>query len=130
MKKYLFFVLPLVAMLFMSCDNEMSYEYIDASYVTPANAVLPAEGGEIEIKVASTHSFKLSSPSSAFSFFRDGIVNLSQDGVAVVETNHTVHVSANESGAERQLYVVATHLRNTDMSASLVFVQPAKEGNQ
>lgn len=130
MKKYLFFMLPLVAMLFMSCSKEISYEYIEASYVTPAEGLIPADGGEITIKVASTHSFKLSSPSSAFSFFKDGIVNYSQDGVAVVETEHTVHVAPNETGKERHLFIVANHLRNPDMETSLVFLQPAKESEQ
>ncbi len=130
MKKYLFLVLPLVAMLFMSCNKEISYEFINASYVTPADGVIPAAGGEIVIRVASTHSFKLSSPSSAFSFFKDGIVNYSQDGVAVVETDHTVHVAPNETDEERHLFVVASHLRNPDMETSLVFLQPAKESEQ
>ena len=98
MKKYLFLILPLVAMLFMSCEKEISLELINSSFVTPADGVIPAEGGEIVIKVASTHSFKMSSPSSAFSFFKEGIVNYSQEGVAVVETEHTVHVDANETG--------------------------------
>ena len=130
MKKYLLLVLPFVAMMFMSCDKEVSYEYINASYVTPDDGLIPAEGGEIIIKVASTHSFKMSSPSSAFSFFKDGIVNYSQDGVAVVETDHTVHVAPNETGEERHLFIVANHLRNPDMETSLVFLQPAKESEQ
>ena len=86
MKKLLFLVLPMLATIFISCNKEISYEIINASYVIPAEGLIPAEGGEIVIKVASTHSFKMSSPSSAFSFFKDGIVNYSQDGVAVVET--------------------------------------------
>ena len=130
MKKLLFLVLPLLATIFISCNKEISYEIINASYVTPAEGLIPAEGGEIVIKVASTHSFKLSSPSSAFSFFKDGIVNYSQDGVAVVETEHTVHVAPNETGEERHLFIVASHLRNPDMETSLIFLQPAKENNQ
>lgn len=130
MKKLLFLVLPLLATIFISCNKEISYEIINASYVTPAEGLIPAEGGEIVIKVASTHSFKLSSPSSAFSFFKDGIVNYSQDGVAVVETKHTVNVAPNETGEERHLFIVASHLRNPDMETSLIFLQPAKENNQ
>lgn len=130
MKKLLFLVLPLLATIFISCNKEISYEIINASYVTPAEGLIPAEGGEIVIKVASTHSFKLSSPSSAFSFFKDGIVNYSQDGVAVVETEHTVNVAPNETGEERHLFIVASHLRNPDMETSLIFLQPAKENNQ
>lgn len=130
MKKLLFLVLPLLATIFISCNKEISYEIINASYVTPAEGLIPAEGGEIVIKVASTHSFKLSSPSSAFSFFKDGIVNYSQDGVAVVETEHIVNVAPNETGEERHLFIVASHLRNPDMETSLIFLQPAKENNQ
>ena len=130
MKKLLFLVLPLLATIFISCNKEISYEIINASYVTPAEGLIPAEGGEIVIKVASTHSFKLSSPSSAFSFIKDGIVNYSQDGVPVVETEHTVYVAPNETGEERHLFIVASHLRNPDMETSLIFLQPAKENNQ
>lgn len=130
MKKYLFLVLPLLAMLFMSCNNEVSYESINASYDTPADGLIPAEGGEITIKVASTHSFKLSSQSSAFSFYEDGIVNYKPDGVAVVESTHKVDVASNETGADRQLFIVATHLRNPAMESSLIFLQPAMESNQ
>ena len=130
MKKLLFLVLPLLATIFISCNKEISYEIINASYVTPAEGLIPAEGGEIVIKPTSTHSFKLSSPSSAFSFFKDGIVNYSQDGVAVVETEHTVNVAPNETGEERHLFIVASHLRNPDMETSLIFLQPAKENNQ
>lgn len=130
MKKLLFLVLPMLATIFISCNKEISYEIINASYVTPTDGLIPAEGGEIVIKVASTHSFKLSSPSSAFSFFKDGIVNYSQDGVAVVETEHTVNVAPNETGEERHLFIVASHLRNPDMETSLIFLQPAKENNQ
>lgn len=127
MKKYLFLILPLVAMLFMSCEKEISLELINSSYVAPADGVIPAEGGEIVIKVASTHSFKMTSPSSAFSFFKEGIVNYSQEGVAVVETEHTIHVDANETGKERHMYIVATQLHNQDIATSLVFLQPAKQ---
>ncbi|MBQ5654991.1 MAG: BACON domain-containing protein [Bacteroidaceae bacterium] len=127
MKKYLFLILPLVAMLFMSCEKEISLELINSSYVTPADGVIPAEGGEIVIKVASTHSFKMTSPSSAFSFFKEGIVNYSQEGVAVVETEHTIHVDANETDKERHMYIVATQLHNQDIATSLVFLQPAKQ---
>lgn len=127
MKKYLFLILPLVAMLFMSCEKEISLELINSSYVTPADGVIPAEGGEIVIKVASTHSFKMTSPSSAFSFFKEGIVNYNQEGVAVVETEHMVHVDANETGKERHMHIVATQLHNQDISTSLVFLQPAKQ---
>lgn len=127
MKKYLFLILPLVAMLFISCEKEISLELINSSYVTPADGVIPAEGGEIVIKVASTHSFKMTSPSSAFSFFKEGIVNYSQEGVAVVETEHMVHVDANETGKERHMYIVSTQLHNQDIATSLVFLQPAKQ---
>lgn len=127
MKKYLLLVLPFVVMMFMSCDKEVSYEYINASYVTPDDGLIPAEGGEIIIKVASTHSFKMSSPSSAFSFFKDGMVTYSKDGVMVVETDHTIHVEPNETGQERQMYIVARQLHNSEMASTLYFLQPAKE---
>jgi hypothetical protein len=96
-------------------------------YVDPANGVIPAEGGEITIKVISTHSFQLTSSSSAFSFFRDGKVTYDREGVALVETTHTVNVSANEDTVERVLYTEATHLRNSEISTSRAFLQPAKE---
>ena len=127
MKKYLFLaLLPLVAMLFVSCDKEISYESISTSYVNPADGVIPADGGEITISVTSTHSFKMSSPSSAFSFFKEGVVNYSHDGVAEVETTHIVHVAPNETDQERKLYIVAAQLHNPERQSSLIFVQPAK----
>ena len=119
------FVLPLMALLLTSCVKEVSFESISMEYVTPKDEILPAEGGEITIKVISTHSFRMSSTSSAFSFFKDGIVNYSKDGVAVVESNHNVHVSPNNTGEARTLYITAQHLTNDEMSASLQFIQPA-----
>ena len=119
------FVLPLMAFLLTSCVKEVSLESISMEHVTPENEILPAEGGEITIKVISTHSFRMSSPSSAFSFFKDGIVNYTKDGVAVVESNNNVHVSPNNPGEARTLYMTAHHQTNDEMSASLMFVQPA-----
>lgn len=127
MKKYIFVLLPLMAILCVSCLKEISLESIDMEYVDPANGVIPAEGGEITIKVISTHSFQLTSSSSAFSFFRDGKVTYDREGVALVETTHTVNVSANEDTVERVLYIEATHLRNSEISTSRAFLQPAKE---
>ena len=127
MKKYIFVLLPLMALLCVSCLKEISLESIDMEYVDPANGVIPAEGGEITIKVISTHSFQLTSPSSAFSFLRDGKVPYDREGVALVETTHTVNVSANEDTVERMLYIEATHLRNSEISTSRLFLQPAKE---
>ena len=119
------FVLPLMAFLLTSCVKEVSLESISMEHVTPVNEILPDEVGEITIKVFSTHSFRMSSPSSAFSFFKDGIVNYTKDGVAVVESNHNVHVSPNNTGETRTLYITAQHMLNDEMSASLMFVQPA-----
>ena len=121
------FVLPLMAFLLTSCVKEVSFESISMEHVTPKDEILPAEGGEITIKVISTHSFRMSSPSSAFSFFKDGIVNYSKDGVAVVESNHNVHVSPNNTGEVRMLYITAQHLNNDEMCASIRFVQPVMQ---
>lgn len=127
MAKRLFLILPLMAMLFISCDKTVSLEQISMSYKTPNNGVIPATGGDIVIYVESTHSFQLSSPSSEFSFLRDGIVNYSAEGVAIMGTNHTVGVAPNETGEERQMYIEAKHLHNPNISMKLEFIQPAKE---
>ena len=119
------FLLPMIAFLLNSCVKEVSFESISMEHVTPKDEILPAEGGEITIKVISTHSFRMSSTSSAFSFFKDGIVPYTKDGVAVMESNHNVHVSPNNTGETRTLFITAQHLTNDEMSASLMFVQPA-----
>ena len=121
------FVLPLMALLLTSCVKGVSLESISMEYVTPEDEILPAEGGEITIKVVSTHSFKMSSTSSAFSFFKDGLVNYSKDGVAVVETQHNVHVAPNNTDEVRILYITAQHLNHDEMCASIRFVQPVMQ---
>ena len=130
MKKYIFVMLPLLALLCVSCLKEISLESISMEYVTPADGLIPAEGGEIIIKVTSTHSFQLSSTSSAFSFFRDGRVPYDRDGVALVETTHAVHVSANNDSVDRELHIEATHLGNSDITASLPFLQLGTRSEQ
>ena len=107
--------------------DEGILSYISMEYVDPANGVIPSEGGEITIKVISTHSFQLTSSSSAFSFFRDGKVTYYREGVALVETVHTVYVSANEN-TTRILYIEATHCGNSDITSSIQFLQPGKNG--
>lgn len=130
MRKYLLFLLPLMAMLFVSCDKEISFETINMHYdASTPNGVIDAQGGEISVTVSSTHSFKLSSGNSAFSFFKDGVVNFSQDGVAVVDVACPVHVTPNNTGEQRQLVIKAAHLHNPNMSSSLVYIQPAAEAN-
>lgn len=113
--------------LFCSCSDDQSFKSITMDYVSPDNGVIPAEGGEIEIKVNSTHSFQMTSSSAAFSFFRDGMVNYDKDGVAIVTTSHKVNVTPNTTGSERRLSIIATQLSNADMRASLQFIQPAME---
>lgn len=127
MTKRLLFILPLMAMLLLSCDNAISHHEIKITFDTPNNSIIPAEGGEIIINVASTHSFKLSSNSSAMSFFKDGLVNYDKDGVAIVETKHTINVDSNKTKKERELIVVARQLSNPEILSSLVFIQPALE---
>ncbi|MBR5576264.1 MAG: hypothetical protein IKW22_03130 [Bacteroidaceae bacterium] len=124
------FVLPLMALLFSSCLKEISYETIDMEYVTPSNGLIPAEAGEITIRVISTHSFRMSSTSSAFSFFKDGLVNYSKDGVRPVGTEHTVNVSANNDSLSRVLFIQATHLGNSEITSSLPFLQLGKGSDQ
>lgn len=127
MRKYLFFILPLMAMLFVSCDKEVSFETINMYYeASTPNGVIDAEGGKITVKVSSTHSFKLSSDNSAFSFFKDGVVNFDQDGVAIVDVVCPVHVAPNTTGKERHLVIKATHLHNPSISSSRIYLQPAK----
>lgn len=127
MTKRLLFILPLLVLLFVSCDKTISREEISMSYNTPANSILPAEGGEITINVASTHSFRLSSSSSAMSFFKEGLVTYDKEGVAIVETTHTINVAPNETTEEKEMIVVARQLHNPEILSSLVFIQPAKE---
>lgn len=124
--KRLLLLLPFLAVLLASCDKTVSNEFIQMSYNTPENGVIAAEGGEIIINVESTHSFQMSSNSSAFSFFQDGLVRYDKDGVAIVETVHTVYVAPNETGKERELSIVARHLHNPEILSSLNFIQPAK----
>ena len=123
-------LLPLMAFLLTSCLKEISFESIDMEYVTPSDGLIPAEGGEITIKVISTHSFQLSSSSSVFSFFREGRVPYDRDGVALVETIHTVNVSANNDSVDRELHIEATHLGNSDITASLPFLQLGTRSEQ
>ncbi|MDE5561522.1 MAG: hypothetical protein K2J00_06970 [Bacteroidaceae bacterium] len=126
MKKYLLLLLPLLAVFFVSCDDEVSHKEISMYHVEPQNGVVNSDGGEITIMVASTHSFQLSSDISDVSFFEEGIVKYKKDGVAVIETQHLVYVAPNNTGKERRFYIQARQLMNADMVSTLLFVQPAK----
>lgn len=126
MKKYLLLLLPLLAVFFLSCDDEVSHKEISMCHVEPQNGVVNADGGEITIMVASTHSFQLSSSITDVSFFKDGIVKYNKEGVAVIETQNQVHVAPNNTGKERRFYIQARQLMNADMVSTLLFVQPAK----
>lgn len=127
MTKRLLLLLPFLAVLFVSCDKTISNEMIQLSYETPNNGVIPAEGGEIIVVAESTHSFQMSSTSSAFSFFQEGKVKYDKEGVAIVETRHTIYVAPNETGKEREMHIVARHLHNPEILSTLNFVQPAKD---
>lgn len=129
MKKTFIFLISLFAFL-SSCTDSPTLESLSMSYVTPENGVIPASGGEITISATSTHSFQMTSNSTALSFFKDGLVNFSKEGVALVTTTHSINVTPNETGAERQLTIIATHLQNPDITASLRFVQPAHEEDE
>lgn len=127
MKKFFLLLMPLMMMAFTSCTKEeVRFQIIDMAYVNPADGVISAEGGEITYKVGSTHSYKMSSTSDAVSFLRDGVVKYDKNGYAVVELNHEVHVSANNTGKERRILIEAQHTSNSEYRASLLFIQPAK----
>lgn len=127
MKKYLILLSSLLALVLTSCGNTYGLEHINANYDNPDNGVIDANGAEITIMVESTHSFQLTSNSPDVSFFRNGVVNFSHDGVAIVESTHDVYVQANKSGAERTIVITASHQHNPNMYSSIIFVQPAQE---
>lgn len=129
MKKTFIILISLFALL-SSCTDTPNLESLSMGYVTPEYGVIPASGGEITISATSTHSFQMTSNSTAFSFLKDGIVKFNKEGVALVTTTHLINVTPNETGAERQLTIIATHLQNPDITASLRFVQPAQEEDE
>ena len=84
------------------------------------------------MNVHSTHSFQLFSECSDVNFLRDGLVNLSQEGFAIIQTPHNIFIQPNKTGEERIIYISATHLNNPDIQATIPFRQPAlneKEDN-
>lgn len=127
MKKFFLLLMPLMMMAFTSCTKEdVRFQIIDMAYVNPSDGVISAEGGEITYMVGSSHSYKMSSTSDVVSFLRDGVVKYDKNGYAVVELNHEVHVSANNTGKERRILIEAQHTSNSEYRASLLFIQPAK----
>ncbi len=127
MKKYLFLMLPLVAILFSACSEGYSLEKIEAYYVTNEDKILDANGETITIMVASTHSYVMKSePSDACSFLRNGVVTYSQEGVAIMEVEHEVGINPNTTGQGREVIITATHRHNPEIITSLLFYQPAQ----
>jgi hypothetical protein len=132
MKKYLLLLCSLITITFSSCDKTYSLQFIDITYQTPENGIIDAKGGEITVNVHSTHSFQLFSECSDVNFLRDGLVNLSQEGFAIIQTPHNIFIQPNKTGEERIIYISATHLNNPDIQATIPFRQPAlneKEDN-
>ena len=127
MKKYLILLLSLLTLLLASCGNTYGLEYINVNYNNPENGVIDANGAEITIMVESTHSFQLASNSPDVSFFRNGVVTFSHDGMAIVESTHDVYVPANKSDVERAIVITASHQHNPKITSSIIFVQPAQE---
>ena len=96
------------------------------SYNKPVDGLIKAEGGEIVVDVTSTHSFQFSSPTpSIVSFIYDGIVKISQDGVAKVptRTSHTIRIEPNKTDTTREVIIYTKQLHNQDMASSLIFLQ-------
>lgn len=123
--KYIFFLLLTIG-IFVSCSKEISFEQIYMSYNKPVDGLIGAEGGEIVVDVTSTHSFQFSSPTpSIVSFIYDGIVKISQDGVAKVptRTSHTIRIEPNKTDTTREVIIYTKQLHNQDMASSLIFLQ-------
>ena len=128
MKRTLIVLCALLA-FFSSCSDKQDFKRIEMSYVTPDNGIIPAEGGEIIIGVTSTHSFRLTSTSSDVSFLREGLVQINKEGVALVETKHSVNIQPNTTSREREIVIQATHLTDAEISGALLFKQLPVEEN-
>lgn len=127
MKKYLLLLLPMVVILLSSCSKGYSLEMIDADYVTNEDKILKAEGENIIINVASTHSYIMTSvPSDACTFRNNGVVPYTKEGVAIIEIEHEVQVNPNTSGENREVCIFARHRRNPEIVTSILFYQPAQ----
>lgn len=127
MKKYLLLLFPMVVILLSSCSKGYSLEMIDADYVTNEDKILKAEGENIIINVASTHSYIMTSvPSGACTFRNNGVVPYTKDGVAIIEIEHEVQVNPNTSGENREVCIFARHRRNPEIVTSILFYQPAQ----
>lgn len=127
MKKLLVFLLPFMMFFVQGCSKEYSLETISMSCVVPENPIVSADGGEIIIKVSSTHSFQITCDQQGIcSFLRNGDVDYDKEGVAIIETNHEVFVSSNNTGGERRFYIIATNKYNPEIKSSIAFIQPAK----
>ncbi len=125
MRKYLL-LLPMMATLFSACSQGYSWEIISADYVSNRDGILNPNGGEITIKVASTHSFVMTAePSDACDFVSNGVVNYSQEGVALLELNHLVGVKPNPTNTDRLIVIYAKQRHNPEIQTSLLFNQPA-----
>ncbi len=136
MRKYLL-LLPLMAILFSSCSESYSREEI-TGYCTSTlpqyesaggekYSVLPAEGGTIQIRVESTHSFVMTSiPQEACEFTAYGVVNFSKEGVALVATYHNVLINPNTTNKGRYVSITAKQRHNPDIVTTIPFYQPAQ----
>lgn len=127
MKKYLLLLLPMMAILLSACSKGYSLEMIEADYVTNEDKILKAEGENIVINVASTHSYIMTSvPSGACEFRNSGVVPYTKEGVAVIELEHEVQINPNTSGEDREIRIFARHRRNPEIVTSILFYQPAQ----
>lgn len=128
MKKLHLLLLSFLAITLFGCDEKMTFEQISMDYVNPEIGVIGADGGEITLSVASTHSFRLTTncPSDVF-FFRDGVVDYDKNGVALVTTNHAVSVGKNTGNTPREIHIYAKQQHNAEMSAVLIYLQSPKE---
>lgn len=127
MRKHLSFLLPIAAILLPACSDGYSREMLNAEYVTNTDRLLNAEGENFRFKVASTHSYVMtSSPDGAILFRNNGVVQYTQEGIAIVDLEHEAQVNPNNSAEDRTVYVYARQRHNPEIAASLYFVQPGQ----
>jgi hypothetical protein len=125
--KKIFLLFPILALLLHSCNNTYSFQSIEILYDNPENGIIKADGGPITVYVESTHSFQFTSQSPDVSFFRDGIVDYQQDGIAIVLRKYEISVQPNNTGKERLILISAHHQNNPEFTSTIVFKQLAKE---
>ena len=125
MKKY--FNMLLILLVFPLLVNAKSVETSQFGYGGAYNETFNSvektnDGGYVV--VGSTKSKKINEVSTGVG--NGLVVKYDKNGYAVVELNHEVHVSANNTGKERRILIEAQHTSNSEYRASLLFIQPAK----